>query len=206
MHFLLFSHNVQDNHPVGATLFVEYAMKNHVKMTIREYYMKLHRLVLEKIYNPTKENTDDPHIFSTCPPTKELTTSNSQTCPQCRGQTSLNRIQRVYFNFADDDMEDASTLQNRIDRLRAELNSKDRDAKLLSKKCGTLEYTTKNLKMKLKEKDMERMKIVHNLKMEADAKMVEVNTVRRENDQLRAPIEACRKSGGENAFTQWLPP
>ncbi|XP_017753107.1 PREDICTED: E3 ubiquitin-protein ligase TRAIP-like, partial [Eufriesea mexicana] len=81
----------------------------------------------------------------------------SKTCPQCREKTTLNKIHRIYFNFANSDniSEDTCSLQDKIDKLNFQLMMKEKDNKHYTEKINTVEKQNNELKKEVRKVESE---------------------------------------------------
>ncbi|XP_036141912.1 E3 ubiquitin-protein ligase TRAIP isoform X2 [Monomorium pharaonis] len=81
----------------------------------------------------------------------------SKTCPQCREKTTDGKIHRIYFNFSNSDsiVEDATSLQHRIDNLLFQLKLKDTNLNNLTDSNKQLETKTTGLRQEVRKLESE---------------------------------------------------
>ncbi|KYN34496.1 TRAF-interacting protein [Trachymyrmex septentrionalis] len=81
----------------------------------------------------------------------------SKTCPQCRVITTTRTIHRIYFNFSNNDsiVEDAASLQNKLDNLNFQLKLKDKNLSNLTEDNGKLKHQTAGLRNRVYEVESE---------------------------------------------------
>ncbi|KAG7202964.1 hypothetical protein KM043_010101 [Ampulex compressa] len=110
------------------------------------------------------------HIFHFACLTQWL--ERSKSCPQCREKTNNHKIHRIYFNFSNNDtiVEDASSLQDKIDKLNFQLLLKSKDIKQCTEKNETLEKQNAGLRKEVRKVESElneKNTAIHALKEQA---------------------------------------
>ncbi|XP_026298045.1 E3 ubiquitin-protein ligase TRAIP, partial [Apis mellifera] len=135
------------------------------------------------------------HIFHFACVTQWL--ERSKTCPHCRERTTLNKIHRIYFNFANSDAisEDTYSLQDKIDKLNFQLMLKEKDIKHYMEKIETLEKQKKGLKQEVgkTEKEIkEKTSTIYALKEQIKyfkEQNLEIEKIKKELEQLQKNVE-----------------
>ncbi|KAK2576472.1 hypothetical protein KPH14_005803 [Odynerus spinipes] len=121
----------------------------------------------------------------------------SKTCPQCRERTNQNKIHRIYFNFSNNDtiIDDASALQDKVDKLTFQILLKDKDIKHYMEKSETMEKQNVGLRSELKKaesKIREKETAIYALKEQIKffrEQCSEVDATKQEIAKLRQKVE-----------------
>ncbi|KOX67348.1 TRAF-interacting protein [Melipona quadrifasciata] len=164
------------------------------------------------------------HIFHLHCVTQWL--ERSKTCPQCREKTTLSKIHRLYFNFANNDsiVEDKCLLQDKIDKLSLQLVLKEKDVKYYMEKNEILEKQNKELKKEVRKAESavnektgaiyalkEQIKFFKEQNLEADSRKKEIEGLHKriegyKNIQilLEASIEAVDEMIAKTSDTSTL--
>nr|XP_012216897.1 PREDICTED: E3 ubiquitin-protein ligase TRAIP-like isoform X2 [Linepithema humile] len=121
----------------------------------------------------------------------------SQTCPQCRERTTKHKIHRIYFNFPNNDsfVEDATSLQNKLDNVTFQLKLKDNvinnlteNKQELEKQTSGLRQEVKNVERELKSKDAAIRALQTQIKF-FKQQCAELDECRKDYEQLKEKVE-----------------
>lgn len=121
----------------------------------------------------------------------------SKTCPQCREKTNQAKIHRIYFNFSNNDtiIDDASALQDKIDKLTFQILLKEKDIKHYKEKSETMEKQNVGLRNELKKVESqlrEKETAIHALKDQTryfKQQCLEVDATKKEVVKLKKKVE-----------------
>ncbi|XP_043513582.1 E3 ubiquitin-protein ligase TRAIP-like isoform X1 [Frieseomelitta varia] len=124
----------------------------------------------------------------------------SKTCPQCREKTTLNKIHRLYFNFANNDsiVEDKCSLQDKVDKLSFQLMLKEKEVKHYIEKNEILEKQNKELNKEVKKAESivnektsaiyalkEQIKFFKEQNLEADSRKKEIERLHKRIEEYK---------------------
>ncbi|XP_076243156.1 TRAF interacting protein no poles [Calliopsis andreniformis] len=121
----------------------------------------------------------------------------SKSCPQCREKTTAHKIHRIYFNFSNNDtiIEDATSLQDKLDKLNFQLLVKEKDIKHYTQKCETLEKQNGELRKEVYKVESELNKknsTIYAFKEQIKyfkEQNLEVESIKKEVEQLKKKNE-----------------
>ncbi|KAL6267590.1 hypothetical protein P5V15_000664 [Pogonomyrmex californicus] len=121
----------------------------------------------------------------------------SKSCPQCRDKTTEHKIRRIYFNFSNSDsiVEDATSLQEKIDNLTFQVKVRDENLKKLTKANEKLEKQTTGLRHEVRKVESEmssKNNAIHALKEQikfCKQQCSDIDNYKKENAHLKKNLE-----------------